>query len=121
MRLTAGAHLRAAPGPASAELPHRNAGFDPNVRTIWLAEGLVNYIPEAGLRTLLSSVAEVGAPDTLAMVHGTPHCPTACRHRCSPFPCWSCASAGNACDTPLLNLLSHCHADLWCPLLSIEC
>lgn len=51
------------------------------MRTIWLAEGLVNYIPEAGLRTLLSSVAEVGAPDTLAMVHGTPHCPTACRHR----------------------------------------
>ena len=30
------------------------------MRTVWLAEGLVNYIPEAGLRTLLTSVAEVG-------------------------------------------------------------
>ena len=62
--------------PAFAELPRWDAGFDPNVRTVWLAEGLVNYIPEAGLRTLLSSLAEVGPstisiPDTLPVVHGT--------------------------------------------------
>ena len=62
-RLPAGAHLQAAPVPASAELPRWDAGFDPNVRTVWLAEGLVNYIPEAALRTLLSSVAEVGTLD----------------------------------------------------------
>ena len=63
MRLAAGAHLQAASVLASAELPRRDAGFNPDVRTIWLAEGLVNYIPEAGLRTLLSSVAEVRALD----------------------------------------------------------
>eukprot|EP00891_Asterochloris_glomerata_P007386 jgi/Astpho2/7386/fgenesh1_pg.00114_%23_31_t len=45
-----------------------DAGFDPNVRTIWLAEGLVNYIPEAGLRTLLSSVAEISTKDSLLLV-----------------------------------------------------
>ncbi len=45
----------------------RAAGWDPGAPTLWIAEGLLFYLPEADARALVSTVAELSAPgDVLA-------------------------------------------------------
>jgi methyltransferase (TIGR00027 family) len=46
----------------------RAAGFRPDVPTVWLAEGLLFYLPEAAARALLTTMASLSAP---ASVLGT--------------------------------------------------
>jgi methyltransferase (TIGR00027 family) len=41
------------------------AGFRPQTPTVWLAEGLLFYLSEAGARTLLRSMASLSAPDSV--------------------------------------------------------
>ncbi|WP_235022299.1 SAM-dependent methyltransferase [Amycolatopsis alkalitolerans] len=49
----------------------RTAGFDPGVRTAWLAEGLLIYLTFDEAAHLLSSVGELSAPGSrLALEHG---------------------------------------------------
>jgi methyltransferase (TIGR00027 family) len=41
------------------------AGFRPDEATVWLAEGLLFYLPEAGARTLLTTMASLSAPGSV--------------------------------------------------------
>src|SRR5215207_3609579 len=43
------------------------AGFDPHVATVWLAEGLVQYLDDAQSRRLLATVSELSAPGSRAV------------------------------------------------------
>lgn len=45
----------------------RAAGLDPEVRTVWVAEGLVHYLPESVLVSLLSSAREFGPSPCLIL------------------------------------------------------
>ncbi|GAA2315900.1 SAM-dependent methyltransferase [Nonomuraea roseoviolacea subsp. roseoviolacea] len=43
----------------------REAGWDPSAPTLWLAEGLLFYLPEPAARLLLQRVAAAGAPGSV--------------------------------------------------------
>src|SRR5829696_2115689 len=43
------------------------AGFDPGVATVWLAEGLVQYLDDAQSSRLLVTVSELSAPGSRAV------------------------------------------------------
>ncbi|WP_236789320.1 SAM-dependent methyltransferase [Amycolatopsis sp. GM8] len=48
------------------------AGFDPGVKTAWLAEGLLTYLTADEARRLMTAVSELSAPgSTLALEHGS--------------------------------------------------
>ena len=40
-------------------------GFQPAEATVWLAEGLLFYLPEVAVRSLLGTLAFLSAPDSL--------------------------------------------------------
>lgn len=42
--------------------PLRQAGFDPSVPTVWLAEGLMPYLPKPAQRDLMATIASLSAP-----------------------------------------------------------
>lgn len=48
------------------DLPSTNSltGLDPKVPTIWLAEGLVQYLPEAQSRKLLKTIHDFSVPES---------------------------------------------------------
>lgn len=65
---TAGARCAHTPVPADLtglwEDALVNAGFDPTRRTVWFAEGLLFYLPEAAARDLLERVLALSGPDS---------------------------------------------------------
>jgi methyltransferase (TIGR00027 family) len=45
----------------------RAAGFDPSERAIWLVEGLLVYLDEAAVRSILARVTDLAAPGSILM------------------------------------------------------
>ncbi|WP_067812668.1 class I SAM-dependent methyltransferase [Actinomadura kijaniata] len=45
--------------------PLRAAGWDPSAPTLWIAEGLLFYLPEEDARTLLARLASLSAPGSV--------------------------------------------------------
>ena len=69
------------------------AGFDPNVPTVWIAEGLFMYLTEAAVTALLREARSVSAKRSrfLIMVCTLQaHLPSSCMHSCNAFHAHPC-------------------------------